>query len=284
MKSKHFLLALIASVTLMSFVNKKSLTNEKVRCKMIEKSVSKITDKFYAGKYEVTNGIYLQFLQSLQANGKTEQVKKALIDSLNWKDSLAYNIPYVDYYFRHPAYANYPLVNVSYEAATLFCEWLTNTYNSFPDRKYKKVIFRLPTLTEWQDAAKGGLKYSNYSWGDRQIENGYVMCNYRHIGDENLKYDSAQNKVIVSYSDYGTGILGTINDVADITAPVDSYFPNGYGLFNTCGNVAEMIDVKGIACGGGWRSVGGDVTITSKKNYAKSATDIGFRYFMEIVE
>ncbi len=49
-----------------------------------------------------------------------------------------------------------------------------------------------------------------------------------------------------------------------------------------CGNVAEMINKKGVAKGGSWRSVGGDVRIAPNTNYQRSASHIGFRYFMEV--
>ena len=37
------------------------------------------------------------------------------------------------------------------------------------------------------------------------------------------------------------GIAGSLNDNADITAPVKSYWPNDFGLYNCAGNVAEMV-------------------------------------------
>ena len=50
------------------------------------------------------------------------------------------------------------------------------------------------------------------------------------------------------------------------------------------GNVSEMIQEKGLSKGGNLRSPGGDVTIKSRSKYKKSAIDLGFRYFMEIIE
>ena len=37
------------------------------------------------------------------------------------------------------------------------------------------------------------------------------------------------------------GIAGKLNDNADVTAPVYSYWPNDYGLFNMAGNVSEWV-------------------------------------------
>jgi formylglycine-generating enzyme required for sulfatase activity len=218
---------------------------------------------------------------------KTELYKIAMIDSLNWRDKLAYNEPFVELYFRHPAYANYPLVNVSYEGANLFCQWLTDEYNSNPKRKYKKVIFRLPTQLEWEMASIGGGYSSSYPWGFGLIQNGQYMCNFKHYGDESIIYDSITKKAIIDpncYHGENIGIAGNLHDAVDITATVNSYWPNKYGLYNVCGNVAEMVSDKGISRGGGWKNVGGDVKIQSKSYYSKSAIDVGFRYFMEIIE
>jgi formylglycine-generating enzyme len=274
--------ALIIAIILMSFMVSKPIKVEKLTIKELDNSVVKIGDKLYASKYEVSNRLYLEFLKSLIALNYSDQINTATLDTMNWRDKLAYNEPYVGYYFRHPAYANYPVVNVSWEAANLFCKWLTNYYNSDAKRKYKKVIFRLPTESEWVTAAQGGNKMNNYSWGMKLLQGCEYAGNFRHIGDECLKFDTVRKQIIVDRNVFG--IAGELNDAADITAQVNSYKPNAFGIYNSCGNVAEMINQKGIACGGGWKSLGGDIRITSRMSYARSASDIGFRYFMEIVE
>ncbi|NVO02775.1 MAG: SUMF1/EgtB/PvdO family nonheme iron enzyme [Bacteroidetes bacterium] len=275
------LLVTAGTLILMSFITEK---NESLTLKDIEASVVKINDKLFAGKYEVSNSLYAEFLHNLKVKNQTELYSIALIDSLNWRDKLAYNEPLVEFYFRHQAYKNYPLVNVSYEGANLFCQWLTEEYNSNPKRKYKKVLFRLPTQLEWENAAKGGLNLCDYAWGNKLFENDHYMCNFRRYGDENIRYDSINKTMIVESGGDRMGMVGTLNDAADITAPVNSYWPNKFGLFNVCGNVAEMVSEKGISRGGGWKNAGGDVRIESKGHYSKSATDVGFRYFMEIIE
>ncbi len=274
--------ALLVAIILMSFVSNKKPKSEPVTLKEIESSVEKLSDKLYVGKYEVSNRLYLAFEQSLQKAGKTEALKTSALDTLNWRDKLAYNEPYVGYYYRHPAYASYPVVNMSWEAANLFCQWLTDWYNADAKRKYKKVVFRLPTESEWVKAARGGDKSNIYSWGIRLLQGCEYAGNFRRIGDECLKYDTVKKQIIVDRDVFG--IAGELNDAADITAPVNAYKPNDYGIYNTCGNVAEMISRKGIACGGGWRSLGGDIRIDSRLSFARSASDIGFRYFMEVVE
>jgi formylglycine-generating enzyme required for sulfatase activity len=272
----------VIGLFLMSFKSK-PVKEESLNCKEIDKSVVKIQEKLFAGKFEVSNLLYREFLNGLSKNNKTDLLKVAKIDSSNWTDKLSYNQPMVELYFRHPAYSNYPLVNVSYEGANLFCEWLTNEYNSNPKRKFKKVIFRLPTESEWEQAASGGLTQNEYAWGNQLMVKDHYMCNFQRMGDESIKYDTIKKQYTIEYS-RNIGIAGSINDNADITAPVSAYWPNQFGIYNVCGNVSEMVKERGIARGGSWKNVGGDVKIKSKKLYTKSQTDVGFRYFMEVIE
>jgi hypothetical protein len=67
-------------------------------------------------------------------------------------------------------------------------------------------------------------------------------------------------------------------------APVECYFPNDFGLYDVVGNVAEMIDQEGKACGGSWMQVPGESTILSISGYDKPNAWTGFRVFMEVIE
>ncbi|MEI8201577.1 MAG: hypothetical protein WCH34_01100 [Bacteroidota bacterium] len=49
------------------------------------------------------------------------------------------------------------------------------------------------------------------------------------------------------------------------------------GIYNMCGNVAEMVAEKGIAVGGSWKDTGYDVRIESTINYSEPSPSIGFR-------
>ncbi|MBY0434616.1 MAG: formylglycine-generating enzyme family protein [Cyclobacteriaceae bacterium] len=66
--------------------------------------------------------------------------------------------------------------------------------------------------------------------------------------------------------------------------PVKSYFPNDIGLYDVVGNVAEMTNEKGKACGGSWNHSPKESTIKSINPYDHPDAFIGFRVFMEVVE
>ncbi len=235
----------------------------------MDKSLAKINEGLYASKYEVSNKLYMEFLNSLKQSNKTNVLAIAQIDTLKWIDKLSYNEPYVHYYHSYPGYRNYPVVNISYEGATLFCEWMTEQYNANPKRKFKKILFRLPSGKEWAQAAQAGDGNAIYPWGGKELRNekGQVMYNYKQKVKDTM------------------WIEGKYVENMDVTVPVKSFWKNNFGLYNMGGNVAEMINEKGIVKGGGWRDDSEYLKIESKYKYdGKANASVGFRYFAEIIE
>jgi gliding motility-associated lipoprotein GldJ len=89
---------------------------------------------FYMDETEVSNFSYLEYLYWTQrVFGPTfpDIYYKALPDTLVWREKLAYNEPYVEYYLRHPAYRDYPVVGVNWLQANDFCAWRTDRVNEF---------------------------------------------------------------------------------------------------------------------------------------------------------
>ncbi len=237
--------------------------------KAINESLTKINDSLYASKYEVSNKLYMSFLNYLKNSNNAQLLITAQIDSLKWKDPLSCNEPYVQFYHLHPAYQNYPVVNINYEAAKLFCEWLTEQSNTDKKRKFKKVVFKLPSEKEWIIAAQAGNHEAIYPWKGNKLYNNSnkLRCNFkRQTSDTSaLEAKKIENK--------------------DVLAPINSYWKNNFGIYNMSGNVAEMINEKGILKGGSWKDNSEYLKIDTKYFYDGNAqTFVGFRYFVAVLE
>lgn len=142
-------------------------------------------------------------------------------DTLCWVSdyTYSYNDPMSAMYFWHPAYDHYPVVGVSWKQAVAFGVWRTQLKNGYL-RSVKKVIvndYRLPSETEWEYAARGGLESSPYPWGGNYTRNylGCFIANFKPLRG--------------NYTDDG-GIQ---------TVVVGHYEPNEWGLYDMAGNVAE---------------------------------------------
>lgn len=92
---------------------------------------------FYIDETEVTNLMYLEYLNWLQLvfptdNPQYRQIYEgALPDTLVWRNQLGYVEELTSNYLRHPAYAEYPVVGVNWLQAVQFAEWRTDRVNEF---------------------------------------------------------------------------------------------------------------------------------------------------------
>lgn len=90
---------------------------------------------FYMDETEVTNLMYLEYLDWLKnvfppSNENYSRIYAgALLDTLVWRNRLGYNEVMTNNYLRHPAYANYPVVGVSWIQAVEFSNWRTDRVN-----------------------------------------------------------------------------------------------------------------------------------------------------------
>ncbi len=90
---------------------------------------------FYMDETEVTNGMYLEYLEWLKkVFPPTEENYKNIYagaspDTLVWRNRLGYNETMTNNYLRHPSYANYPVVGVNWIQAVEFSKWRTDRVN-----------------------------------------------------------------------------------------------------------------------------------------------------------
>ncbi|MDO8951105.1 MAG: SUMF1/EgtB/PvdO family nonheme iron enzyme [Draconibacterium sp.] len=86
---------------------------------------------FYMDETEVSNQDYREYVHWLNRvyPGNKPKINSSLPDTTVWRSQLAYNEPYVENYFRHPAYSDYPVVGVSWEQANAYCAWRTDRVN-----------------------------------------------------------------------------------------------------------------------------------------------------------
>jgi len=240
---------------------------------------SKVKPDLFVCKYEVSNLEYRGFLDALLNSKQLELYKKSLPDSLAWVENNDLGRPLAIHYFRHQAYNNYPVVGITYENALDYCQWLTTNYNRSEKRPFKKVVFQLLTKADWMFAASAGDSTRTFPWGSGFIQNNRKqdLCNYRHA---KIEYDSSSKK----YVELETLQSEIMSKEGKFTSTVNGYFPNTFGLFNMSGNVAEIIEERGVAKGGSYNDLPFQVMIKSERNYAKTSADIGFRVAMKIIE
>lgn len=208
-----------------------------------EKSVDDVTvDSFCIDSHEVTNEEFRQFVEetgyiTVAERPLSKEQFPNLSEAKRKPGSLVFQppekglkkVPYLSWWhwvqganWQHPYGAesniegkqNHPVVHIAYEDAVAYAKWAGK---------------QLPTEAQWEYAARGGLQNQEYTWGK----------------EYSAQKANTWQGIFPFFNTKKDGYIGT--------APVASFPPNGYGLYDMAGNVWEwtqdwyQVERKGMA-------------------------------------
>ncbi len=308
---KQKLLILLLIIFCFNVKAQKAYPVKKDLMKSIGNNFIPITAKQLLNKYEVSNDDYHQFLLEMKYRVSSDSFNRLYPDTAKWRNLRTYNEPYVIYYFKHPAYSEFPVVNISRAQAETYCKWLTEYYMRNEKRQYKSVVFRLPTEGEWIMAYTG--KDSSFGfrfpWGYfMKSKPKDVSVNYCEAHQEEIKYkrenkkpDPNSMKGFLLNSPYYDTIIyekdfhmyeqpavcsGLSSAFYTTNVAAKGFKQNKAGFYHMAGNVSEIVQGNKTK-GGNYLSPGYYTRADAEDEFeGKSPVYpfIGFRVLMEIIE
>ncbi|SMC21983.1 Formylglycine-generating enzyme, required for sulfatase activity, contains SUMF1/FGE domain [Desulfacinum hydrothermale DSM 13146] len=166
-------------------------------------------DGFWMGRSEVTRGQFRTFVEKTGYVTDAERQGYSWVYDGKWEKKPGYS-------WRRPGFAqtdDHPVVHVSLNDAQAMAHWLT---------QHSKGTFRLPTEAEWEYACRAGTLGARF-WG----EDPAAACDFANVADK-----TARKK-------FPAWRIHPCSDGFVFTAPVATFRPNGFGLYDMLGNVWE---------------------------------------------
>ena len=176
----------------------------------------KISRSFYLGQYEVTVGQFRKFVNDTGYKTEAESDGQGGYGWVESKSTWEKDPKFTWKNAGFPQTDDHPVVNVSWNDAKKFCEWLS---------RKEGLTYRLPTEAEWEYACKAGTN-SLWSNGDDPES----VSRIGNIADGTLKAKILSLKGIDAKDGYV------------FTAPVGKFAPNPHGLYDLHGNVLEWCE------------------------------------------
>jgi sulfatase modifying factor 1 len=157
--------------------------------------------EFFIGRFPVTHDEYLRFVRA--TGHPPPGIRDLPLVARGDRESIFRELagPYTwDDHQPPPGRGGHPVVLIRYDDALAYCRWLSEASGRF---------VRLPSEAEWEKAARGGADGLKYPWGN-EIDSSRAV----YLTDPVTKRQQG-------------------------TRPTGTYPPNGYGLYDACGNVWE---------------------------------------------
>ena len=170
----------------------------------------RITRPFYLGTYHVTRGQFRQFVDDASYQTDAEKDGKGgygYASEGRWEHK-------PEYTWRNPGFEQtdeHPVVNVSWNDAVAFCQWLS---------RKDGAIYRLPTEAEWEYACRAGTTTRWWCGDDAE-----GLAQIANVADGTAKEKFPYWPSTIRASD------GYV-----FTSPVGSFRPNAFGLYDMHGN------------------------------------------------
>jgi formylglycine-generating enzyme required for sulfatase activity len=200
-------------------------------------------DTLYIGTFEITNRQYCDFLNSALSTADI-RIEQGIVYPADGAQPY-FNTYTKDYHsqinYSHAMFSvrtkngidmsDHPVVEVSWFGAAAYCNWRSAQQQLDPcydlmtwQCDFSGSGYRLPTEAEWEYLARGGLAapYTRYPWGDAITG---ANANYQDSGDPFTSNNPPQTTPIGYYNGN--------------QSPIGRCMANGYGLFDTAGNVWE---------------------------------------------
>lgn len=255
----------------------------------------KFNRPFYIGVTEVTRGQFAEFVKARNYKTKAESDGKKVvgIDEATGKFTNK-----SDYTWLNPGFSqtdSHPVVNVCWNDATAFCEWLSEK---------EGAQYQLPTESQWEYACRGGAKKAVHFWSGNDPESlpaiGNVLDATAKEAWQLLSGNDPESLAAINKDSDGAArakasiFTGTKSKDGFIyTAPVGCYPANGFGLQDMHGNVSEwcsdrympyssqtVIDPSGWSDSPGGRSVRGGSWLDEARRCRSAARAVFSRGYL----
>lgn len=227
-------------------------------------------ENIFVDQTEVRNIDWLEYVYWTKKRPGEDSVNYKAVLPKKYLHDNKYEFDIEEQYLNISGHREYPIVGITYEQATAYCKWRSDRVNEYihiqkgliesnKEQKYENVPeyvrYRLPNKIEFKELAS--YPYSNKVLKTMAKEESRSMNS-----DQKLKITGNALKSIP-------------------TNPVFAYWPNEKGLYNIHGNVAEMVQEKGIAMGGSWKDQKHIIMLGKESKYEKAELWLGFRCVCE---